>query len=123
MNVLITQSSSIFLLGPSTSHQQCAFKFPVCMKFVFKTVKMNTVAFWAMISCGFVGEPRRFEEISCLLFSSEERMAAGFFATLATVYIITSESREREDNNHQYQCSSFLHIFIATYRTGKTIAS
>jgi hypothetical protein len=86
MNVLITQSSSIFLLGPNTFHQHCAFKFPVCMKFVFKTAKMNTVAFWAMATCGFVGEHRRFEEIFCLLFSSLQkmRMATGFSATLAT---------------------------------------
>jgi len=39
---------------------------------------MVTVVFWAMTTCGFVGEHRRFEEISCLLFSSEDEDGSRF---------------------------------------------
>lgn len=93
------------------------------MKLVFKTVKMNTVAFWAMTTCGFVGERQRFEEISCLIFSSEDEDGSRFLCNVGNCLKITPESREREDSNRQHHCSSFLHIVISTYGTCKTIAS
>jgi hypothetical protein len=83
------------------------------MKFVFKTVKMNIVAFWAITTCGFMGEHQCFEEISWLTFSSKDEDGSRFLRNVGNCQKITSESREPKDNNRQYQCSP---SFISSYQ-------